>query len=417
MDIPRYTIGMGDRFGHQAEAQLRAVMLARKAGLELYPVWNKSNREHTIIGTRPDDLRAEADAAVAALGWNDEYYVDADHIGLKTVDGFISASNFYTIDVADFSGQAADGASVEAFVAAMAPYTGSLAIPGIAEPFVITGGHLRAAAGKFLRAMQEAGRIYRHVAARKGEGQFVTEVSVDETDAPQNPVEMFLILAMIAREGIPVQTIAPKFTGRFNKGVDYVGDLAQFEKEFDQDLAVIDFAVRVFGLPGNLKLSIHSGSDKFSLYPVINRLVQKHGAGLHVKTAGTTWLEEVIGLAEAGGDGLQIAKDIYALAHPRAEALIAPYAPVVDIELAKLPRPEEVAGWGSSHFAAVLRHDAACPYYDRHFRQFIHVSFKIAAEMGTRYTDALKVHRDSIGRNVTRNLFDRHIVPLFLSTP
>ena len=167
---------------------------------------------------------------------------------------------------------------------------------------------MRAAAGKFLLAIQEAGHIYRHVEAAKGQDQFVTEVSIDETDSPQNPTELLLILAMIAREGIPAQTVAPKFTGRFNKGVDYVGNLARFEKEFDEDIAVIAYAVREFGLPGTLKLSVHSGSDKFSLYPIINRLIKKHGCGLHVKTAGTTWLEEVIGLAEADGDGLQIAK-------------------------------------------------------------------------------------------------------------
>ena len=92
---------------------------------------------------------------------------------------------------------------------------------------------------------------------------------------------------------------APKFTGRFNKGVDYVGDLVQFEREFNDDLCVIAHAVKQYGLPANLKLSVHSGSDKFSLYPAIRRALAKHGAGVHVKTAGTTWLEEVIGLAEA----------------------------------------------------------------------------------------------------------------------
>ena len=112
--------------------------------------------------------------------------------------------------------------------------------------------------------MQEAGRIYRHIAAAKGEGRFITEVSMDETDSPQTPPELLVILAAIADEKIPMQTIAPKFTGRFNKGVDYVGDLVQFEKEFSDDLAVIAFAVRKYGLPANLKLSVHSGSDKFS---------------------------------------------------------------------------------------------------------------------------------------------------------
>lgn len=414
MKIPKFTFGMGDRFAREGEAQLAAVLAANAKGLEVFPVWNKSNREHTIIHSQPDDLRAEADAAVAALGWKGAYFVDADHIGLKTVDWFLASSNFYTLDVADFTGQAADDPSLEAFVRAMAPYTGSLVIPGIAQPFALDGNTVRATARKFLFAMQEAGRIQRHIAEKKGADNFVTEVSVDETDSPQNPVELFLILAMIAREGIPAQTIAPKFTGRFNKGVDYVGDIAQFEKEFDEDLSVIAYAIQEFGLPASLKLSVHSGSDKFSLYPIINRLIKKHDAGLHVKTAGTTWLEEVIGLAEAGGDGLQIAKDIYAGAHPHARDLIAPYGPVVDIAVAKLPAVAEVAAWSSEKFVSVLRHDQTNPDYDRQFRQFIHVSFKIAAQMESRYTDALKKHRAIIARNVTRNLLARHILPLFV---
>ena len=413
MNIPKFTFGMGDRFAHEGEAQLAAVLEANSKGLEIFPVWNKSNREHTIIHSQPDDLRAEADAAVAALGWKGAYFVDADHISLKTVDWFLAASNFYTLDVADFTGKAADDASIEAFVSAMAPYIGSLIIPGIAQPFALEANAVRAAARKFLFAMQEAARIQRHIAAEKGADNFVTEVSVDETDSPQTPVELFLILAMIAREGIPAQTIAPKFTGRFNKGVDYVGDIARFEKEFDEDLSVIAYAIKEFGLPGSLKLSVHSGSDKFSLYPVINRLIKKHDAGLHVKTAGTTWLEEVIGLAEAGGDGLQIAKDIYTGAHPHAHELIAPYGPVVDIDVAKLPAVEEVASWSSEKFVAVLRHDQTNPDYDLQFRQFIHVSFKIAAQMGTRYTDSLKKHRAIIARNVSHNLLDRHLLPLF----
>ncbi len=124
---------------------------------------------------------------------------------------------------------------------------------------------------------------------------------MDETDSPQTPPELLVILAALADEKIPMQTIAPKFTGRFNKGVDYVGDLAQFEKEFQQDLAVIAFAIDKYGLPANLKLSVHSGSDKFSIYAPIRRGLAKFDAGLHIKTAGTSWLEEVIGLAEAGG--------------------------------------------------------------------------------------------------------------------
>ncbi len=411
--IKKHTIGMGDRFAHQGKAQLQAVINAEVAGLEVYPVWNKSFREHGIVKSRPDDLRAEADAAVAALGWTKEYYVDADHIGLKTVDDFLAGSNFYTLDVADFVGEPPEPADVDAFVAANHKYTGSLAIPGIETPFTVTEDTLRAVADRFLVAIKGAKAIYDHIVAARGGDDFVTEVSVDETDLPQTPIDLFLILSMIAAEGIPAQTVAPKFTGRFNKGVDYVGDPAQFEKEFDEDLHVIAFAIREFGLPATLKLSVHSGSDKFSLYPIIRKLIRKHDAGLHVKTAGTTWLEEVIGLAEAGNDGLRIAKDLYTGARDRFDELTAPYATVIDIDPAKLPSADQVNGWSSGDYVHALRHVQSHAAYNPHFRQLIHVGFKIAAEMGTRYTDALEANEEIIAKNVTENLWQRHILPIF----
>ena len=144
---------------------------------------------------------------------------------------------------------------------------------------------------------------------------------MDETDLPQTPLELLVILAALADEKVQLQTIAPKFTGRFNKGVDYVGDLRQFEREFGEDIAVIEFTVEQYHLPANLKLSVHSGSDKFSLYPIIRRVLKRTGAGVHLKTAGTTWLEEIIGLAESGGAGLQMAKDIYAEAVDHSKEL------------------------------------------------------------------------------------------------
>ena len=213
---------------------------------------------------------------------------------------------------------------------------------------------------------------------------------------------------------MPVRTIAPKFTGRFNKGVDYVGDLAQFEREFNDDLAVIAFAVKEFGLPADLKLSVHSGSDKFSIYPAIRRAVRRTGAGLHLKTAGTTWLEELIGLASAGGEGLKIAKDVYAQALGRFDELCGPYATVIDIDRAKLSTPEQVAGWDGERYAAALRHDQRNSNYNPHFRQLLHVGFKVAAQMGGRYTDALKRYEETVAKNVTENIYDRHLKRVFV---
>jgi hypothetical protein len=410
--IEKFSFGMGDRFARQGRAQLQAVVQAKARGIELVPVWNKSNREHTIVRSEPGSVRQEGAAAVAALGWTGPWHVDADHINLTNVDRFIEASDFYTIDVADYTGRTAEAAEIVRFLEDSRKLMGALAVPGLAQPLEISRAQAEATASKFLWSMQEAGRIHRHIKGRKG-GDFIAEVSVDETDHPQTPAELLLLLFMLAREGVPAQTIAPKFTGRFNKGVDYVGDLARFESEFDQDLCVVRFAVAEFGLPATLKLSVHSGSDKFSLYPIINRLIKKHGAGVHVKTAGTTWLEEVIGLAESGGDGLEVAKEIYLQARDRFADLVKPYAPVVDIDPARLPDAAEVQSWSSSDYCAALRHDPASLKYNAHFRQFIHVSFKVAAEMGSRYLEALAANEAIIARNVTENLFARHIVPIF----
>jgi hypothetical protein len=413
MQIPKYTFGVGDRFGHQGHAQLKAFLAAREQGIDVYPVWNKSNREHNLIGSGPTDVRAEAREAIESLGWKGAYFVDADHINLKTVDRFIEPSDFFTIDVAEDVGKPSSPEATEQFFALVQPYQGSLAIPGIAAPFAITRELTKATADKFLFAIRTAGEIYRRIESQKSADRFVTEISVDETDKPQTPVELFLILAMIAAEKIPVQTIAPKFTGRFNKGVDYVGDPVQFEKEFEEDLQVLAFAIREFGLPASLKLSVHSGSDKFSLYPIIRKLIQKHGVGLHVKTAGTTWLEELIGLAESGGEGLVIAKEIYAGALGQFAELTQPYASVIDIDPKRLPSAVEVGTWNSDQFVGALRHDTKCPGYNSHFRQLLHVSFKLAAKMGPRYTGALVANRQIIERNVKENLWDRHIQPIF----
>jgi hypothetical protein len=414
LQLEKYSLGVGDRFAHQARAQLRACMMAELQGLTVVPVWNKSNREHSIIGSKPESVRATADSAVRSLGWKHSYYVDADHINLSTVDGFLAASDFFTLDVADAIGQPAEPSDVHEFVNRHQELLKPVLIPGFGEPLDLSRAAVERAAGKYLFAVKEAGRIYRRLHAAKHAG-FVTEVSMDETDSPQTPAELLVILAAIADERIPIQTIAPKFTGRFNKGVDYVGNPEQFEREFRADVAVIAHAVRFYGLPANLKLSVHSGSDKFSIYGAIRRTLAETGAGVHVKTAGTTWLEELIGLAEAGGDGLTLAKEIFREAYGHRNELCAPYASVIDIDPAKLPSPDEVNRWSSAQYVNALRHEQSCPEFNPNFRQLLHVGYKVAAHFGSRYLDMLVACEESISRNVTTNLFDRHLKPLFLA--
>lgn len=412
--LSKYSVGTGDRFAHQAKAQLQACIQALNNGMEIVPVWNKSNREHTIIGSEPLSVRQAADAAVKALGWKLPYYCDADHITSETVGRFVDPCDFFTLDVADFIGQPAPAAEIDRFVQRHPELTGTIHLAGVSEPFTITAETVKQTAEKFLAAVKKAGEVYRIIEKTKGAGNFIPEVSMDETDRAQSPVELLIILAAIADEGIPVQTIAPKFSGRFNKGVDYVGDVPQFEREMELDVAAIAHAVKRYGLPANLKLSVHSGSDKFSIYPSIYAIMQRTGCGVHLKTAGTTWLEELIGLAEAGGEGLALAKEVYAEALAHREELCGPYATVIDIDPAKLPSAAEVNGWTSEQYTSALRHIEDAPEYNSSVRQLLHVGFKVAAKMGGRFIDLLEANEGVIAKNVTENLYNRHIAPVFL---
>jgi len=412
-NLPRFSFGIGDRFAHEAVAQLTAFQRLADDGVEVAPVWNKSHREHSFIGSQPEDVRAAAAAAVAELGWDKPWFVDADHIRLETVDAYLACSDFFTIDVADFIGQPADANDVAAFVSRHPELGKPLAIPGITKVIRLSEELTATIAGKYLSACRAAGELCRKITAAKGD-DVVIEVSMDETNDPQTPPELLVILALLADAKVPLQTIAPKFTGRFNKGVDYVGNLQQFEQEFSDDVAVCVHAAKAYGLPDTLKLSVHSGSDKFALYPIIRRVLHANGAGVHLKTAGTTWLEELIGLAEAGGDGLQLVRDVYRYALDHRASLCEPYATVIDIDAAALPSAAAFSALSGSDTAATIRHIQDDPRFNPHVRQLLHIAFKVAATEGPRYTNLLKEHHQIVGEQVTTNLYHRHLRPLFV---
>ncbi len=438
MILGKYSFGVGDRFGHQGTAQLKALLKARNLGIELIPVWNKSNREHQIIGTKPEAVRLEAESAVKALGYEGAYFVDADHINLDTVDGFIESSDFFTLDVASHIGQRAkgkgqkakdkgqrakgkgqrakgkgqkgEGRRQRAFDLLMG-LGREVSIPGFEKPLQFDSADIEEFLNTYLAAVVAAVELYHYISQKKGDGKFVAEISMDEVSIPQSPKELLLILTLLGEFEIPVQTIAPKFSGRFNKGVDYVGDLGLFRAEFEADLLVIQYAVKNFGFPDNLKLSIHSGSDKFKIYPIIGELIRKYDMGIHVKTAGTTWLEEMIGLSMSGESGAALVRKIYKGALSRMNELCIPYADVIDIDKSKLPK--DIDHWSGDKIAQTLRHIPDQPEYNMNMRQLIHVGYKLAAELGTEYTDMLKEYSDIIGQEVEDNIYDRHITRLF----
>ncbi len=411
--LGKYSMGIGDRFGHQGSAQLKAIIAASEKGIEITPVWNKSNREHMTIGTVPEDVRKEADYVTKEAGFKKAYFVDADHINFETVDRFIESSDFFTIDVASYIGKKAGNEEIAEFLASVEKYTGELNIAGTNLSFKTSRSVITHIAEKYLFAAIKAWDIFRKIEKQKGKGNFITEVSMDEVPNPQTPVEMFFILKMLAAENIPVQTIAPKFSGRFNKGVDYTGDPEKFADEFESDLLVIDYAIKEFGLPENLKMSIHSGSDKFAIYPYIGSIINKYDKGIHIKTAGTTWLEEVIGLAESGGEALDFVKEIYIESLGKTEELCAPYSDVIDIKISSLPSKTEVLKWNGKKFADAIRHISGNRSYNPNMRQLIHVAYKLAAHKMDKFYRLLEDNEKTVSECVFENIYDRHIKRLF----
>ena len=129
MLLPKYSIGIGDRFAHQGPAQLDALLRAAERGMQIAPVWNKSHREHAIVGSSPRDVRSEADAACRARGWSGPFFVDADHIGLRNVDAFLNSSDFFTLDVADSIGTPPAADDLARFVVKYKQYVGRLQLP------------------------------------------------------------------------------------------------------------------------------------------------------------------------------------------------------------------------------------------------------------------------------------------------
>jgi hypothetical protein len=413
MNTGKYSIGIGDRFGHQGQSQLRAINAAAEKGTIITPVWNKSNREHLITGTNPEDVRKEADEAARATGFKMPYFIDADHINLDTVGRFLNSSDYFTIDVAAQIGIKAPEDKIEAFLSEADHFGGDLKIEGISRPFKITREYIESTSGKYLQAAVKAGEIFRKIAEAKGEDGFVAEISMDEVPEPQKPADLFFILMMLSLEKVPVRAIAPKFSGRFNKGVDYEGDPMTFASEFESDLLVIDKAVNEFGLPPELKLSVHSGSDKFSIYPHIGNLIRKYDKGIHIKTAGTTWLEEVIGLAVSGGNSLRFVKEISIEALKGKDELCAPYKDVINIRKELLPSEDKIKKWDKSSFADSLRHIPGKRGYNPDFRQLMHVAYKLAALRTEEYISLLDKHKETVGACVFDNLYHRHISRIF----
>jgi len=331
------SVGLGDRLGLATPGHVRAV-----AGSGLRPFFaQQSIREMTRTGRSPHEVLDDAMWGVFQEGFRDGFGSDADH--LKTtedIDACVAAGfTLFTIDPGaqvDDGADAAPAAQLPGKFAALpwdplettaadcrAAYAGKRVEVEAGLTLEATEADLLRAAAKYGRAIAHTVRLYRHLAERKGDQPFELEMSVDETASPTSPFEHWFVASELRRLGVRWVSLAPRFVGRFEKGVDYIGDLAAFEASFAQHAAI----ARALG---PYKLSIHSGSDKFSIYPIAARCA---GELVHVKTAGTSYVEALRAIARVAPE---LFREILDFACEHYEADRASYH--VSAELGRVPR-------------------------------------------------------------------------------
>jgi hypothetical protein len=374
------SFGFGDRLGLATPGHIAAVR-----GTKFAPIFaQQSVRENIRTGRTPQQVMDDARRAVEAAKWDGPWGADADHLkNPEDIPAFVKAGyTFFTIDPGAHVDNAADTDPPELLQKKVhdlewdeltSLYLGQ--DPGKAWGSFDPVSLMRAAA-KYYRAIQHAVVMYTCLYEMKFDFDF--EVSVDETDSPTTPLEHFFIVSELTRLGVRFTSLAPRFVGRFEKGVDYIGDLNELDAELKKHAAVTAH-FRTY------KLSLHSGSDKFSVYP----LITKHwGDCIHVKTAGTSYLEALRVLAKHEPD---LFLKIYGLGRARYETERASYH--VSARLEQLPRERDLP--------ALLE--------DFHAREVLHVTFGSALlRHGVELKAALHKHRDAYHEGL-RVHFERHL--------
>ncbi len=404
----RTSAGMGDRLGLATPGHVQAV---RAVGGAIAPIFaQQSIREMARTGRTPQQVMDDATWGIFQEGWQAGVGADADH--LKTtadIDACAAAGfTFFTIDPGEHVDSAADTDEIAALgrkfdalpwlaletnaSALRTAYVGKR-IEIEDRVIVFDDEMLLRAAVKYGRAVAHVAAMYRHLAATRPATAFELEVSVDETETPTTHAEHLFIARELKRLGVRWVSLAPRYVGRFEKGVDYIGDLAAFEADFAGHAAIARAV-------GPYKLSLHSGSDKFSVYPSAARLT--HGL-VHLKTAGTSYLEALRTIAALDP---AFFRQIYVFARERYETDRASYH--VSAELARAPRPEAVA-------------DTELPRLLDQFdaREILHVTFGSVLRWQNsdgsprfydRFMGLLRANADAYAANVKAH-FVRHLTP------
>jgi hypothetical protein len=394
------SVGCGDRLGIATPGHLQAVARSRMAPI----LAQQSVRENERTGRSPRDVMTDAIWGVFQEGWRRGFGADADHLKTSAdIDAFAAAGfTFFTIDPGDHVDARADSAALSELAGLFQdlPWDRLESTPAdlvrslAANPIALDSGHVPLAEDAIHRAAVKYGRViahtvamYRYLIDHMAGRPFELEVSVDETDTVTSLTEHIYIASELKRLGVQWVSLAPRYVGDFEKGVDYIGDLEVFRTSFAQHAAV----ARTFG---PYKLSLHSGSDKFSIYPIVARLAGGH---VHLKTAGTSYLEALRTVARVAPAVFRQIVDLAVERYPVDRASYHVSAEIIALEPV-LAGPDEGLG--------VLLDDF-------NGREILHVTYGSVLNhpsLGATLFEILRAQEDLYTELVARH-FDRHLKP------
>jgi tagaturonate epimerase len=396
----RKSAGCGDRLGLATPGHVRAIRDSSMA-----PIFaQQSMRENARTLRTPQVVMDDALWGVLQEGWRAGFGADADHLkNTNDIDTCAAAGfTFFTIDPGEYVDDVANTASVDVLRKKVAelPWAnlesswdetkaslGSKPIDLGPTRISINEEDLLRATAKYGRVVAHTVNMYRHLSKVMNGRPFELEMSVDETETVTTVAEHIYIAHELKRLGVKWVSLAPRYVGDFEKGVDYIGDLGEFESSFASHLAV----ARAFG---PYKLSLHSGSDKFSIYPIASRLA---GDLVHLKTAGTSYLEALRAIGEVNA---ALFREIVAFARDRYATDRASYH--VSAEVSKMP---DIATWPNAQLTDLLD--------DFHAREILHVTFGSVLhnpQFRERFFESLERNEETYARTLERH-FHRHLSP------
>lgn len=410
--LGKYSIGFNNSITHPEIAQLAAIQLATNNGIQITPVWNKTYTEHLQTKSTAAEFQNYIEESRKQANWKADYFIDSENITNENIEFFLPHCNYFTFSISDFISNKPTDDKINKLHKLANTFFGTIVIDELSKPISFTENDINLFADKYLGAIENISKLHQVIQNKKGNGNYLVEISAFDLDAPLSTIETFFLFASLFIEKIPVTVFTPRFSGQILRSIDFIGNIQVFENKLVTNANLLESIKKQFNFSSDLKIGIHQACDKPSLYPIINKVIKQANVGIHIKTAGSTWLTDCTALIQINEDTLDLVKSIYAIALNQIDLLSKSYINKLKIDKTKLPTSAEMFMWPSEGMKAVLTiHDKD---FNPNLRQLMSIAFNIAAEYGAIFTECIIDNNEEISKQHTISIYESIIKPILI---